>query len=602
MKFSLHNNKTVTLVALATFFLIIGNVSTVEAAPVKTSSGKTCTIVGTAGNDVINGTSKNDVICGLGGNDTINAGSGNDIIDGGSGRDLINGQLGNDSVSGGTGNDLISGNEGNDRLLGDAGNDTINGDGGNDGLIGGDGTDVLAGADGQPEPEEKNLCARDEFDQITYCGFDNAAPWVESLELARTEVDATNSTQTVELTLRITDGLMGFDRTSSSCWVMYEEARIGEGVGHFTRISGDAIDGTYKCTVSIDAGSPNGRFGISLDLWDLIGNHSSFDQTKFGHNFYSEPIFNFENDFWITNVGRGDKDAPRITEPKLSAETLNTEKADQKITLTLTASDDFSGVKSVDCGIGHKQIEFNFYSKAYGTGDGKLVSGNSSKGTWSCTMLVPKHVGPGKWTITMSATDKTGKNYRLTSDPADSHLWLVDDIMAWFVPEPITSKAKNYFTQTGAGDDVPPVLKSIVISPAVVDSSSKNQTITATITFGPEPYGQVIFGDFNLMYVKTMAVTSNEGCLVAKTNRDKSLVYTCQVTLKRGSPKGAYEAQMLVYDSIGNRGDYRGNLCTGKWRDVGINQDIGPVGTLGIYNKDSKDTASPNLAENCSTN
>jgi hypothetical protein len=41
---------------------------------------KPCTIVGTAGDDLLGGTPGPDVICGLGGNDTIGGNSGADII------------------------------------------------------------------------------------------------------------------------------------------------------------------------------------------------------------------------------------------------------------------------------------------------------------------------------------------------------------------------------------------------------------------------------------------------------------------------------------------------------------------------------------------
>jgi parallel beta-helix repeat protein len=149
----------------------------------------TCTIVGTASNDVLNGTLGNDEICGLGGNDTINGGAGNDIVRGGAGNDVVNGQAGNDHLDGGagtdrgtwtgapatvavnlatnrasgwgsdtlsglehaqggTGNDTISGNTGANLLLGGTGNDRIVGGAGNDRLDGGVGNDSIDGQDG----------------------------------------------------------------------------------------------------------------------------------------------------------------------------------------------------------------------------------------------------------------------------------------------------------------------------------------------------------------------------------------------------------------------------------------------------------------------
>ncbi len=67
-----------------------------------------CTIVGTAGADVLTDTDGPDVICGLGGDDLITGGAGADRIEGGPGADTIDG---------GDGDDVLLGEEGRDRLM-----------------------------------------------------------------------------------------------------------------------------------------------------------------------------------------------------------------------------------------------------------------------------------------------------------------------------------------------------------------------------------------------------------------------------------------------------------------------------------------------------
>jgi Ca2+-binding RTX toxin-like protein len=64
-----------------------------------------CTIVGTAGDDVLTGTSASDVICGLGGHDDLSGLGGNDILRGGDGKDVIKGGNGDDVFDGGIGAD-----------------------------------------------------------------------------------------------------------------------------------------------------------------------------------------------------------------------------------------------------------------------------------------------------------------------------------------------------------------------------------------------------------------------------------------------------------------------------------------------------------------
>ncbi len=122
-----------------------------------TCYGKTATIVGTEGNNVLNGTKYPDVIAGLGGNDTINGASGNDLICGGPGNDTISGGNGSDRIDGGSGNDTIAGDFGADRLFGGLGTDAMNGGIGIDLCDGGIGQD---GADACEFPSNVNLSVK----------------------------------------------------------------------------------------------------------------------------------------------------------------------------------------------------------------------------------------------------------------------------------------------------------------------------------------------------------------------------------------------------------------------------------------------------------
>jgi hemolysin type calcium-binding protein len=107
-----------------------------------------CTIIGTAGNDVITGTNGNDVICARAGNDRVNGRGGRDIIDGANGNDRIKGGGARDVILGLRGRDRVSGGSGNDKLGGGAGKDRLAGGGGRDNLQGGSGPDRLKGQSG----------------------------------------------------------------------------------------------------------------------------------------------------------------------------------------------------------------------------------------------------------------------------------------------------------------------------------------------------------------------------------------------------------------------------------------------------------------------
>lgn len=190
------------LVAVA--FLLVGTRGGGRAPVVRSSSldpfgqDLSCTIVGTAADDVLVGTPGSDVLCGGAGNDVISGGPGNDTLAGGSGLDTVSfaassesvsvrlsgdgagegtdvltgienavgspwsdelsgtpgpnrlsGGPGDDVVGGGLGSDVLRGGSGADILVGGPGNDTLSGGGGNDRLRGGDGSDALVDTTGR---------------------------------------------------------------------------------------------------------------------------------------------------------------------------------------------------------------------------------------------------------------------------------------------------------------------------------------------------------------------------------------------------------------------------------------------------------------------
>lgn len=164
--------------------------------------GRTATIRGTSGDDVLRGTNRRDVIVARGGNDTIRArggndlvcaggggfdvvfaGGGNDRIRGGRGFDLIFPAGGNDVTDGGSGFDLVTyegstaavrvnldrgtargqgrdqllriegaaGSEAGDRLVGTDANNDLLGYGGDDTIVGGEGDDFLSSGAGNDD-------------------------------------------------------------------------------------------------------------------------------------------------------------------------------------------------------------------------------------------------------------------------------------------------------------------------------------------------------------------------------------------------------------------------------------------------------------------
>jgi hypothetical protein len=137
---------TTSLKAALVSVLVVVGAPVLGAAPA-VAEAESCTIVGTAGDDVLLGTSGDDVICGLGGEDKIVGGRGDDVLRGGGGDDVVRGGPDDDRVAGGRGDDRVFGQDGDDIVRGDAGDDEVDGGPGNDRLGGFRGADDLDGTD-----------------------------------------------------------------------------------------------------------------------------------------------------------------------------------------------------------------------------------------------------------------------------------------------------------------------------------------------------------------------------------------------------------------------------------------------------------------------
>jgi len=95
-----------------------GAADCVDTTPLGVCAGKTVTIRGTSGNDIISGTAGPDVMDGQGGDDTLDGQNGNDVLCGGAGNDLLIGATGSDRLFGGDGDDTLDGGNGTDVCAG----------------------------------------------------------------------------------------------------------------------------------------------------------------------------------------------------------------------------------------------------------------------------------------------------------------------------------------------------------------------------------------------------------------------------------------------------------------------------------------------------
>lgn len=105
---------------------------------------------------------------------------------------------------------------------------------------------------------------------------DIVAPTLVSIALSDTLLDIENGETTVTVTARFTDDVSGV--ASSQHPYIYFQGPIGHTVvGVFARVSGDAFDGVYTVTLSINPFAESGTWSVGrVYTWDEATNSTSF--------------------------------------------------------------------------------------------------------------------------------------------------------------------------------------------------------------------------------------------------------------------------------------------------------------------------------------
>jgi hypothetical protein len=179
-----------------------------------------------------------------------------------------------------------------------------------------------------------------------------------------------------------------------------------------TRISGTDKDGVYRATVTLPRGAKEGVWEVtSLLIPDKVNNYVQLDaaalEAKFGAGSAQ-----------VTNLATvSDTTPPQITAFSLMPATVNTESADQTVTVTMTLTDDQAGVASSgDMTSGYAlQVELR---PLIGTQivlcSPTRISGTDKDGVYQGTVTLPRGAKEGVWQVSsMSIPDKVNNYVQL---------------------------------------------------------------------------------------------------------------------------------------------------------------------------------------------
>ena len=172
---------------------------------------------------------------------------------------------------------------------------------------------------------------------------DTTAPSVDGLDLTPATVSTAGRAALVSATLRVRDDLAGI---SSGGPVALTEIRLlapsGQQLvrGWFSqanRISGNALDGTYRAQILVPQYSQAGRWTAEVTTWDQAGNDRTYTSAALASQ-------GFANGFEQT--GAGDTAPPTVGSFSVSPGSVDTALGPQTVSFSARILDDLAGVSA----------------------------------------------------------------------------------------------------------------------------------------------------------------------------------------------------------------------------------------------------------------
>jgi hypothetical protein len=295
---------------------------------------------------------------------------------------------------------------------------------------------------------------------------DVTAPTLTGFTITPSTIDTSATAQTLTLTAHVTDDASGLGvpangYSSSSITInppsggtMYSNHSIQFALDASKRVSGTALDGVYRTTVTIPRYSEQGSWRVlSGYLTDTAGNSRSISGTDLD-------TAGMQSSF--TQTGVGDTTPPALASLTISPASVDTSAAAQTVTVTARITDAVSGVGPYATSLWFSSPGGSKSVSAY-LDASRRISGTAQDGTYQVAITVPRYSEQGTWRLNaLYLNDVAGNSASYSASQ------LVD------------AGLQSSFDQTGIGDITPPVLSSFSFTPGTIDTGAAARTITVT--------------------------------------------------------------------------------------------------------------------------
>lgn len=383
---------------------------------------------------------------------------------------------------------------------------------------------------------------------------DTSPPQITALSITPAVITTELEPQTLTLTMTLTDDQSGVATLGDEgqfghiAWGVMrprdESGYVGtqQAIFYPARSSGNGLDGVYSATVTLPAGAQPGSWKVAwLELSDKVANtallYSDDLEARLGAGCAT-----------VTNTAAtSDSTPPQVTAFSLAPSTVDTATELQKVTATLTITDDQSGVAtSGDMGFGSSASVLELRPQTgWQVASGSLTrtSGNDREGVYTATLTLPLGAQSGIWETSLALADKAGNVAQLTAPDIEAQLG---------------AGCARVTNMAQISDATPPQVTELSVSPSEVDTENGAQTVTVTMRLTDDLSGVSAFNDQGGQIVQVelrpLIGTQVVTCWPSRDfGDDRDGVYSATVTLPHSVKEGIWQIdRLLLSDKIGN--------------------------------------------------
>ncbi|HYM54109.1 MAG TPA: IPT/TIG domain-containing protein, partial [Solirubrobacteraceae bacterium] len=302
---------------------------------------------------------------------------------------------------------------------------------------------------------------------------------------------------------------------------------------------GSATSGHWSASLTLPQHAEQGSWSISIQAGDTAGNSTYVSSAQLGAAGFASAV---------QQTCAGDTSPPHVAGVTLSPETIDTSAAARSVVVAVHATDDLSGVASL-------QATLTSGGQSQSASASLQSGGTALDGTWQATISLPRWSQQGTWQLSLAATDQVGNTVSLSPS----------QITALGLPDSIV--------QTGEGDDTPPTASNGSISPNAFDTSQHSVSVSVHLHAADDKSGTELV---RVEFTSPSGTQHVYGEANVTSGTPQEGEWTATLEFPQFSQQGSWSPRLELWDAFGNRRVYTPAELTTIFPPVGVAEKQAP--------------------------